>query len=68
MTLRVQTFMGKVSVDALQQMDTHINKWLADHPVSVKTITQSYGYERPREGAAQEPVIVTSVWYEEERR
>ncbi len=61
--MRVQTFLGKVSVEALHQMDEHINHWLETHEVEPRRITQTFGYERTRDGGAQEPVVVTSVWY-----
>lgn len=61
--MRIQSFLGKVSVESLHQMDNHINQWLADHAVEPQFITQSFGYEHPQEGRGPEPVIVTSVWY-----
>ena len=61
--MRVQTFLGKVSMEALEQMDKHINRWLETHGVEPKHINQSFGYEHQREGGTQEPVILTSVWY-----
>ena len=61
--MRVQTFVGKVNIEFLQQMDDHINNWLAEHNVEPKIVKQSFGYERCRESNTQEPVIVVTIWY-----
>lgn len=61
--MRVQTFVGKVTFEALQQMDEHINQWMTTHNIEPKMVTQSFGYDKPREACAEEPVIVTSIWY-----
>jgi hypothetical protein len=61
--MRVQTFVGKLSMEALHQMTEHINDWLAHHNVEPKFIKQSFGYEKPREASREEPVIVITVWY-----
>ena len=61
--MRVQTFLGKVTVDALRQMDDNINQWLEAHQTKPLVITQTFGYERHHDGGAQEPVVITSVWY-----
>lgn len=61
--MRVQTFVGKVSMESLQQMEEHINHWLAEHSVEAKHIKQSFGYERGHQSGVQEPVIVITVWY-----
>ena len=62
--MRVQTFVGKVSVETLKQMDEHINEWLAKHDVQVKFIKQVFGSERHSQHHEMEPVVVASVWYE----
>jgi hypothetical protein len=61
--MRVQTFMSRVSVDALHQMDQHINDWLATHEVEPKMVSQSFGQDKARDGGVQEPIVVVSVWY-----
>ena len=62
--MKVQTFLGKVGVESLKQMDDHINDWLTAHPdVQPKHITQSFGTEKFHDTLHQEPVLITSVWY-----
>lgn len=61
--MRVQTFLSKVNMESLQQMDEHINAWLSHHNVEPKIVKQSFGYERPRDAAQQDPVIIVTVWY-----
>ncbi len=61
--MRVQTFLGPVSMESLQQMDEHVNDWLANHNVEPKHIKQSFGYENARESNRQEPVVIVTVWY-----
>jgi hypothetical protein len=62
--MRVQTFVGKVSVETLKQMDEYINEWLAKHDTQVKFVTQAFGNERHSHHQELEPVVVTSVWHE----
>lgn len=61
--MQVQTFVGKMSVEALQQMDDHVNKWLAEHEVQPKFVCQTYGQERHHEGGHEDSVLITSIWY-----
>lgn len=61
--MRVQTFVGKVSMESLRQMEEHINTWLAEHNVEPIHIKQSFGYERVHQSSTQEPTIVITVWY-----
>ncbi len=61
--MRVQTFVSKVGVDTLHEMDEHINKWLELHNVEPKMVTQSCGSEPHRDVQAEEPVVITSIWY-----
>ncbi|MCC6155504.1 MAG: hypothetical protein IT367_17175 [Candidatus Hydrogenedentes bacterium] len=61
--MRVQTFLGRVSTESMQQMEEHINDWLTEHNVEPKHIKQSFGYERANQSSVQEPVIVVTVWY-----
>ena len=61
--MRVQTFLSKVGIDTLHEMDDHINKWLEDHNVEPKLVTQSCGSEPQRDVQGEEPVLITSIWY-----
>lgn len=61
--MRIQTFVGKVGVEALQQMDDHINAWLESNQIEPKVVNQVFGYERPHEVSQDEPVLLTSIWY-----
>jgi len=61
--MKIQTFVGKASLDALKQMDEHINDWLAKHNVVPLQIHQVFGYERHHHHTEDEPVLITSVWY-----
>jgi hypothetical protein len=61
--VRVQTFLSKVSVEALHQMDEHINAWLEEHNVEPKHITQTFSHDTNRQPDRQESVVITSVWY-----
>lgn len=61
--MRVQTFVGRLSTEALRQMDEHINQWLESHKVEPRFVTQTFGQQMHREVTAQEPVVITSIWY-----
>lgn len=61
--MRVHTFMGKVSMEALHQLDQHINQWLEANQVEPKMVSQSFGLDKAKDGGPQEPVVVISVWY-----
>jgi len=61
--MRVQTFVGKVSIESLRQLDEHINHWLETHEVEPKHVSQTFGYGAHREASTQEPVIITTIWY-----
>ncbi len=62
--VKVQTFLGKATIDGLHQMDTHINEWMKRHSVKPLHIQQSFGSDRHHDGRNQEPIIVISIWYE----
>ena len=62
--MKVQTFMGKVSIEGLHQMDTHINEWLKRNGVTPLHIQQCFGTNIHHDGRAAEPIVVTSLWYE----
>ena len=61
--MRVRTFVGKVSIEGLRQMDEIINHWFETHEVEPKFITQTYGTEQHHEVSCEEPVVITSVFY-----
>ena len=61
--MRVQTFVGKVNMESLQQMEQHVNTWLGEHNVEPRHIKQSFGYEHSREASREEPVLIITVWY-----
>ncbi|GMW00857.1 MAG: hypothetical protein AMXMBFR84_19940 [Candidatus Hydrogenedentota bacterium] len=61
--MRIQTFMGKVGVEGLTEMDEHINQWLAQHNVEPKHISQAFGQSTSRDGSHTEPVLIVSLWY-----
>lgn len=64
--MKVQSFMGKVSATGLRQMDTQINDWLARTKVKPVQIKQSFGTDIHHEGRVSEPIVIITVWYEEE--
>lgn len=61
--MQVQTFMGKVGIETLRQMDEHINDWMAKNNIEPKFVTQTFGNERHSHHQELEPVLVTSIWY-----
>ena len=61
--MQVQTFVGKVGMETLKQMDDHINEWLERHKVEPKIINQVFGNERHSHHHELEPVLITSIWY-----
>ena len=63
--MKVQTFIGKVSMEGLLQMDEHINEWLGRTGAAPERITQCCGSERHHDGNRDEPVLLTSIWYED---
>ena len=63
--MKVKTFMGKVSIEGLNQMDRHINEWLKRTKAEPKLVQQSFGADIHHDGRRQEPIVVTSVWFEE---
>jgi hypothetical protein len=61
--MRVQTFVGKMSMEGLRQMDQTINRWLETHEVEPKFVSQCFGMDNHRETTSSEPVVITSIWY-----
>ena len=64
--MKVHTFLAKASMEGLHHMDEHINEWLVRHDIKPINITQTFGHGRHHDGRSDEPILVTSVWYEEE--
>ena len=64
--MKVQSFLGKVTIEGLHQMDHHINEWLKRRRVTPLHIKQSFGSEKFHDGRNQEPIVVITVWYEGE--
>jgi hypothetical protein len=64
--MKIHTFVGKISIEGLQQMDDQINSWMKRLGVEPVHIKQSLGMERHHGGQTEEPVLVVSVWYQEE--
>lgn len=62
--MQIQTFIGKVSIEGLHQMDSHINDWLQRNKVTPIHIQQCFGADIHHDGRHQEPIVITSIWYE----
>lgn len=63
--MKVHTFLAKASTEGLHHMDELVNEWMQRHPVKITQITQTFGHGRHHDGRADEPVVITSLWYEE---
>lgn len=62
--MHVQSFIGKVSITGLQQMDHQINEWLDRTKVQPVQIKQSFGTDIHHDGRGREPIVVITIWYE----
>ncbi len=62
--MKVQTFLGKVSIDGLHQMDDHINGWLKRNNITPVQVKQSFGNDRHHDGRNAEPIVIITIWYE----
>lgn len=62
--MKVQTFLGKASMEGLAQMDHHINEWLERNHVTPVHVSQSFGMGRHHDGRGDEPIVITSIWFE----
>ena len=62
--MRVHTFVGKLSMEGLGRMDEQINVWLETNGITPAIVTQTVGTDHHRETSSQEPVLITSLWYE----
>lgn len=63
--MRVQTFMGKVSIEGLHQMNNHINEWIKRNQIEPLHIQQSFGSDIHHDGRNSEPIVIISIWYKE---
>jgi hypothetical protein len=63
--MRVHTVVGKVSSEGLRKMDEVINAWLERESVQPTLVTQTFGSEVHHDVTANEPVVITSIWYNE---
>ncbi|HNR33755.1 MAG TPA: hypothetical protein PKO36_01160 [Candidatus Hydrogenedentes bacterium] len=61
--MQIQTFVGKVSIEGLKQLDEHINEWIVKNKIEPKQIHQQFGYERHHHMTEEEPVLIVSVWH-----
>jgi len=62
--MKVQTFMGKVSIEGLHQMDAHLNEWMQRQNLTPLPIHQCFGTNNHHDSRAAETIVVTSVWYQ----
>jgi hypothetical protein len=62
--MRVQSFIGKVSIAGLQQMDHQINEWLERNKINLVQVKQSFGSDIHHDGRGREPIVVITLWYE----
>ncbi len=62
--MQVQSFIGKVSITGLRQMDHQINEWLGKTTPKVTFVKQSFGTDLHHDGRAREPIVVITLWYE----
>ena len=62
--MHVQSFIGKVSITGLQQMDRQINEWLERSKINLVQVKQSFGNDIHHDGRGREPIVVITVWYE----
>ncbi len=63
--MRVQTFLGKVHMEALRLMDEQINDWMKHNNITPTHITQTMGVEIVGDKTNSEPVVITSIWFED---
>ncbi len=62
--MRVQSFIGKVSITGLQQMDHQINEWIERNQVKIAMVKQSFGNDIHHDGRGSEPIVVVTIWHE----
>ncbi len=63
--MRVQSFMGKVTLEGLHQMDNLINDWIKRTKPKIIHIVQSPCTIVRHDGRDQETIIVITILYEE---
>jgi hypothetical protein len=58
--IHVKTFVAKLRLDAIENLDQQVNEWLDSHPqYEVKIVTSSIG---PLTGKITEPALFVNVW------
>lgn len=62
--MKVKTFVAKLSVESIHEMDHTISEWMERNHATPKMVTQTIGDERGHDGRPAESVMVTSIWYE----
>ena len=63
--MKVQSFIGKVSIGGLQQMDQQVNEWMKRAKIKPAYVCQCFGTDIHHDGRGNEPIIVVTVWYED---
>lgn len=62
--MRVKSFLAKITVESLHEMDASISAWMERNNIDPKMVKQTLGEEKGHDGRQPESVMVTSVWYE----
>ncbi|HOK09518.1 MAG TPA: hypothetical protein PLT82_04550 [Candidatus Hydrogenedens sp.] len=63
--MRVQSFIGKASVEGLHQMDNLINDWIKRTRPKIIQIAQCPCTSARHDGRDQETIIVVTILYQE---
>ncbi len=63
--MRVQSFIGKASVEGLHQLDHLINDWIKRTRLKILQITQCPCSTTRHDGRDQETIIIVTVLYQE---
>ncbi len=63
--MRVQSFIGKASLDGIHQMDNLINEWIKRTRPKIIQISQCPCTTSRQDGRDQETIIVVTILYEE---
>jgi len=63
--MRVQSFMGKATLEGLHQMDILINDWIKKNKPKIIQINQCPCTIIRHDGRDQETIIVITILYEE---
>jgi hypothetical protein len=66
--VKVHSFVCKVSIEAVQQMDEVMSAWMTENQVVPQFVVQTASAEGDRQGHGRDPVLITSIWYDGERQ